>query len=216
MNKKLFAVICIAVLVLSFASARVVNLQIGPSFSFFKGEAPFIEDPYTTTPYKGTAFGIDTAVDLTFGPRAELYFQDNVNVSTKGAFTDDPVVEQGYDTFTLNYKTHAGFEFAVITDPVKLSVGGGVAFEIVSTIYHLKNQEDVNLVVLDMNFGFGGTVKAEFPLANHWSVYVRAFVDYFPVAGFSFGSGTEKEPYSVAGKVNNFSVDASAGIVFYF
>jgi hypothetical protein len=216
MSKKLIAVLIIALLVVSFAAARVINFQLGPSFSFFKGDTPVFEDPYTTNPYQGYGFGLDTAVDLTFGPKAELYFQDTVNVSTKSAFTKDPTNHE-FDTFTLNYKTHAGFEFAVLTDPVKLSVGGGLALEIVSTIYHFKiEDEDVSLVVLDMNMGLGATVKAEFPLANHWSVYVRAFVDYFPVAGFAMGAGGEKEPYSCAGRVNNFSVDASAGIVLYF
>ena len=217
MNKKLFAVVCIALLVLSFAAARVVNFQLGPSFSFFKGDAPILEDPYDTTPYKGTAFGIDTSFNLTFGPRAEVYFQENVNFSTKGAYYDNPEIQEIWNTATLNYKAHAGFEFAVLAEPVKLSVGGGVAFELISTVYQFKEDTDVNLIVLDMNIGIGGTVKAEFPLANHWSVYVRSNIDYFPFAGFSMTvSGSEKDPYTVAGRVNNFSIDAAAGIVLYF
>ena len=217
MNKKLFAVICIAVLVLSFASARVVNFQLGPSFSFYKGEVPLLEDPYTTNPYKGTAFGIDTAFDLTFGPRAEVYFQENVNFSTKGAFSDNKYIKETWDTATIDYKGHVGFEFAVITDPVKLSVGGGVAFELVSSIYRLKQDQDKNMIVVDFNIGIGATVKAEFPIANHWAAYVRANIDYFPFAGGAFDvSGSKSEPYSCAGRVNNFGLDTAAGIVLYF
>ena len=217
MNKKLFAVVCIALLVLSFAAARVVNFQLGPSFSFFKGDAPVYEDPYTLNPYKGTAFGIDTSFNLTFGPRAEVYFQENVNFSTKDVFADNPKIDETWNTATLNYKAHAGFEFAVLAEPVKLSVGGGVAFELVSTVYQLKADTDVNLIFLVMNIGVGGTIKAEFPLANHWSVYVRSNIDYFPFAGFSMtANGSEEKPYSVAGRVNNFSIDAAAGIVLYF
>ena len=43
MNKKIVAVLIIALLAVSFAAARVVNLQIGPSISFFKGQAPVIK-----------------------------------------------------------------------------------------------------------------------------------------------------------------------------
>ena len=175
-----------------------------------------LEDPYTTNPYKGTAFGIDTAFDLTFGPRAEVYFQENVNFSTKGAFSDNKYIEETWDTATID-KGHVGFEFAVITDPVKLSVGGGVAFELVSSIYRLKQDQDKNMIVVDFNIGIGATVKAEFPIANHWAAYVRANIDYFPFAGGAFDvSGSKSEPYSCAGRVNNFGLDTAAGIVLYF
>ena len=216
MNKKLFAVVCIALLVLSFAAARVVNFQLGPSFSFFKGETPMTEE--INVPYKGTAFGVDTGFDLTFGPRAEVYFQENVNFSLKSVFGDNPKVDESWNTASIDYKGHLGFEYAVITDPVKLSVGGGLAFELVSSIYQTKiDDEDYSLIVLDFNLGVGATVKAEFPIANHWAAYVRANIDYFPFAGFSMTtSKSSEEPYSNAGKANNFGIDAAAGIVLYF
>ena len=83
MNKKLFAVVCIALLVLSFAAARVINLSVGPSFSFYTGKFPLDEEGSATGAYKGTGFGLDTAFDLTFGERAELYFQDSILFSGK-------------------------------------------------------------------------------------------------------------------------------------
>ena len=37
MNKKVIAVLVLALLVVSFAAARFINFQLGPSFSFYKG-----------------------------------------------------------------------------------------------------------------------------------------------------------------------------------
>ncbi|MBO4279271.1 MAG: hypothetical protein J5891_05610, partial [Spirochaetales bacterium] len=43
--------------------------------------------------------------------------------------------------------------------------------------------------------------------------------DYFPAAGLGLSDYPQQEgdePYTAKGRVKNFSVDASAGIVFYF
>lgn len=223
MNKKVIAVLVLALLVVSFAAARFINFQLGPSVSFFKGEAPLEDEGIYRTPYKGFAFGLDTAVDLTIGPRAEIYFQDTINVALKDVFADfeksEWIKEEFDDKFTIDYKTHVGFEFAVVTDPVKVSVGGGLALEVVATNFKFKEDQTKGFILLDLNMGLGATVKVEYPLANHWSVYARAFVDYFPAAGLGIGyypNESGDEPYTAKGRVNNFSVDASAGIVLYF
>lgn len=223
MNKKIVAVLIIALLAVSFAAARVVNLQIGPSISFFKGQAPVEIGKTQRTPYQGFAFGLDTAVDLTFGPNVELYFQDTLNIARKDVFKDfesSKFIQKEFDDkFTIDYKTHAGFEYAVVLDPVKVSVGGGLAFEVIATNFRYKEDETKGIILLDLNMGLGATVKVEYPFANHWSAYARAFVDYFPAAGLAIGyypNDEGEEPHTAKGRVNNFSVDASAGIVFYF
>lgn len=223
MNKKVIAVLVLALLVVSFAAARFINFQLGPSVSFFTGKAPIEIGKTQRTPYQGFAFGLDTAVDLTFGPRAEVYFQDTLNVALKDVFKDFEsskfIQEEFDDKFTIDYKTHAGFEYAVVLDPVKVSVGGGLAFEVIATNFKFKEDQTKGFILLDLNMGLGATVKVEYPLANHWSVYARAFVDYFPAAGLGiayYPNESGEEPYTAKGRVNNFSVDASAGIVLYF
>ena len=85
--KKIITIICLTVLVLSFASARVVNFAIGPSFGYFKGVAPMSnEDKDENMEYEGKAFGVDATLSFTFGSRAELFFQEVFNFSDKTAF----------------------------------------------------------------------------------------------------------------------------------
>ena len=68
MTKKLISAILLTLVVLSFASARVVNFAIGPSFSYFKGVAPLSDDDppswaYTT---KNINFGASAGLVLYF------------------------------------------------------------------------------------------------------------------------------------------------------
>ena len=102
-----------------------------------------------------------------------------------------------------------------MTDPVKVSVGGGLALEVVATNFMLKEDQTKGFILLDLNMGLGATVKVEYPLANHWSVYARAFVDYFPVAGLGIGNYPNEsgdEPYTAKGRVNNFSGAINNGL----
>lgn len=85
--KKIITIICLAVLVLSFASARVVNFAIGPSFGYFKGVAPMSnEDKDENMEYEGKAFGLDMTLSFTFGDRAELFFQEVFNFLRQDRF----------------------------------------------------------------------------------------------------------------------------------
>ena len=119
MSKKLFTVICVALLVLSFASARVINFAIGPS---------------VTAAYSAFLFGLDATISLTFGERAEIYFQDQFNISDKTAF--EGMVTPGYKpSVSIDYISRVGYEHAILKGPVKLSAGGGFVVEMLTSMY---------------------------------------------------------------------------------
>ena len=217
MNKKLFTVLCIAVLVLSCASARVVNFAIGPSFGYFSGVAPLNEEAHTSMPYNGMGFGFDTTLSFTFGQRAELFFQEIINISDKSAFPDDGIPDNLLQS-TLDNKSYVGFEYAIITDPIKLSVGAAAVIEMVVTIYEkqlLGGSYQVFPIV--MNVGFGLTAKAEYVFAKNFALFFKGNVDYFPYGAFMVGSDIEEDTTEpVADSVKNFSAGASAGIILFF
>ena len=141
MKKRLFAVICVALLVLSFASARILNFAIGPSLGYSFGNAPTNDDATTTVPYSGATFGFDGTISLTFGDRAEVYFQDQFNLSGSSVFKDTKT--PGYKlAFSLDYISRLGYEHAILTGPLKVSVGGGFALEMLTSVY--ENEADEN------------------------------------------------------------------------
>ena len=215
MNKKLLAVLIVAVLVLACASARVVNFAIGPSFGFFTGDAPTSEDAETTTPYKGTGFGFDATFSLTLGDRAEIYFQEVFNFTGSSVFTE---LADAEPEMSMNYKSYVGYEHAIVTDPVKFSVGAGFVLEVISSDYRVELL-DLDVMPICLNLGIGATAKVEFPLGKHFSLYLKGNLDYFPIASFTIGTepaNEDVEQKAYAGAVSNLSLGASAGIVLYF
>ena len=216
MNKKLFAVICLALVVLSFAGARVVNFAIGPSFGYYKGVAPLSDDdPETNMPYEGKAFGIDSTLSFTFGSHAELFFQEVFNFTDKAAFED-----LGDDLLlgTVNYKSYVGYEHALITGPVKLSLGVAGVLDVVASVYEYTVGEDpVQMIPMVLNIGIGATAKIEVGLFDHLSFYVKANADYLPFSVFlvSF-QPSDDDPASWSNTTKNISLGASAGLVLYF
>ena len=216
MNKKIFTIICLAVLVLSFATARVVNFAIGPSFGYYKGVAPLSDDDSDTNiPYQGKGLGLDLTLSFTFGDHAELFFQDAFHVSGKTAFEDlgdEYLVGTGYS------KSYVGLEYAVITDPLKLSIGVAAVFEAFSSVYQYQVGEDVTtLFPIAINLGVGATVKAEVEMAKHVSFYVKANADYVPVSAFAVVfDPSDDDPVTFSNTTENFSFCASAGLVFYY
>ena len=212
MNKKLFAVLCIAVLVLSFASARVANFSIGPSFGTFSGKAPIDDDGHTVN-YKGNGFGVDSTLSFNFNDKAELYIQDSFLFSGKSFYPDYEIADNFFKS-SLHYTSIVGFEYAVVTDPVKLSVGGGFAVEILYSTYEMASITYMPMVV---NFGFDATVKAELELGKSWSLYVKTNADFVPGTVFVNADSTESEDKKAdAAATGNFSFAASAGIVVFF
>lgn len=219
MNKRIIMILVIALLVVSFAAARVINFSIGPAFGFYKGEMPLNEDGSVHTTYKGTGFGFDTTFALTFGERAELYFQDSFMFSSKIPFDQAPEWYDTYDAATLDAKTHIGFEFAVVTSPVKVSVGGGVAAEVLVLAGLQKPSRETGNMNVIINVGVGGTVKVEYQIAENWSAYAKAYADYLFVTAASGAPIPVPEDYDppvAAGRYNNFSLDASIGIILHF
>jgi len=218
MSKRFIMVLCIALLVVSVAAARVLNFSVGPAFSFYKGEMPLNEEGTLSTTYKGTGFGLDTAFDLTMGDRAELYFQDVFTFSGKVPF-EGATPSEDYDVLTLDMKSHVGFEFALLTDPLKLSVGAGVAAELVIITGVQKADRSKGDYIAIINVGVGGTVKAEYQFSEHWSGYAKAYVDYMFVTGATGGEIPAPEGYDppvCVGRYGNFSIDGSIGIILHF
>lgn len=220
MNKKLFAVVCIALLVLSFAAARVVNISVGPSIGFFTGKAQFVDGQEKLTKVQGLAFGADVAFDLTFGERAEVYIQNSFLFNTKCPYPDMVDGDKAlYNFATMDIKGHVGFEYAVLTTPVKLSVGAGVAYEIIAALLQNKNNPDTGRLDMVLNVGLGATVKVEYQLGKNFSAYAKAYVDYLPVTAAvtsEVPAPEGYEPKAFGGNYNNFSVDGSIGIIFHF
>lgn len=218
MKKRLFAVICVALLVLSFASARIINFAIGPSFSYSFGKAPINEDATKTTPYKGATFGVDGAISLTFGERAEVYFQDQFNLSGSSVFPD--IHTPGYKlAFSLDYVSRLGYEHAILTGPFKVSVGAGVSLEMLTSVYENEADENKLLFPVIMNLGAGITAKAEYALGKHFAVYAKCYADYYFATGLTVGVTPEPEdwkPEAYAGTMNNFNFSGSAGIILFF
>ncbi len=220
MSKRIILILCIALLAVSFAAARVVNFSIAPAFSFYNGQMPINEDGTLTIKYKGYGFGFDTAFDLTFGDRAELYIEDSLTFSGKIPFGDvDPAIYESMDILTLDINSHVGFEFAFVTEPVKLSVGAGAAVEVVTIAAAEKGNREQADVIVVVNCGVGGTVKAEYQLANNWSAFFKAYADYLFVTA---ATGSEipfpegYEPQVCVGKYSNFALSASAGVILHF
>ena len=219
MSKRLIMVLVIALLVVSFASARFINISVGPAFGFYKGEMPLNEDGSIHWGYKGVGFGFDTTFAMTFGDRAELYFQDTFLFSNKIPFEQDPSWYEEYEAATVDVKTHIGFEFAVVTDPVKVSVGGGVAAEIITFAGLEKPERERGYMDFIVNIGVGGTAKVEYQFSNNWSAYAKVYADYMFVTG---ATGVEiptpegYEPPVCIGRYSNFSIDGSIGIILHF
>ena len=216
MSKRFIMILVIALLVVSFAAARVINFSIGPAFSFYTGKFSMDDSGSTVGAYKGTGLGLDTAFDLTFGERAELYFQDSILFSGKApSETPDP----DFDFATIDFKTHIGFEFAVVTTPVKVSVGAGFAAELIAVAGLEKPALEEGDLALIVNAGVGGTAKVEYQFANNWSAYFKVYADYMFATGFT---GSEipvpegYEPPLYVGKYGNFSIDGSLGIILHF
>ncbi|MBP5161678.1 MAG: hypothetical protein ILP16_01695 [Spirochaetales bacterium] len=217
MSKKLISVICVALLVLSFASARVINFAIGPSVSYSAGKVPVKESAGSTADYSGFMFGLDGTVSLTFGERAEIYFQDQFNISDKTAFED--LVTPGYKpAVSIDYISRVGYEHAILKGPVKLSAGGGVVVEVLTSFYQNETDEEKMVFPIVLNVGFGLTAKAEFSLGNHFALYVKGFADYYPSTAITVGvvPDTESEPPVYTGAMNNLSFSGSAGVILFF
>lgn len=218
MNRKVIAIICIAVLALSFASARVVNFAFGASFGSFKGFAPLSNDDATVnTPYGGTGFGFDSTLSFTIGQRAEIFFQEAFNFSGKSAYPEDGLNDD-YLVGTLNYKSYAGYEHAIVTGPVKLSIGAAFVVEAVTTMYEAEaGGEKFQIFPLLLNFGVGATVKAEFGISKNFAFYAKGNVDYLPFSAFTIGSNISEEDVEFrTNSEKNLSFGASAGIILFF
>lgn len=218
MKKRLIAVICVALLVLSCASARILNFAFGPSISYSVGNAPTNEDASTTAPYSGATFGFDGTISLTFGDRAEVYFQDQFNLSGSSVFKDTET--PGYKlAFSLDYISRLGYEHAILTGPLKVSVGGGFALEMLTSVYENEADENKLMFPLIMNLGVGLTTKVEYALGKHFAVYAKAYADYYFATGLTVGVSPQPEgwePKAYAGTMNNFNFSASAGLVLFF
>lgn len=217
MSKKLISVICVAMLVLSFASARVINFAIGPSVSYSSGKVPVTEDASSTAAYSAFLFGLDATISLTFGERAEIYFQDQFNISDKTAF--EGLVTPGYKpTVSIDYISRIGYEHAILKGPVKLSAGGGFVVEMLTSMYENEADSQKLMFPMVLNVGMGLTAKAEFALGNHFALYVKGFADYFPATAVTIGKvpESESEPPVYSGKMNNFSFSGSAGVILFF
>ena len=220
MSKRIIMVLCIALLVVSFAAARVINISVGPSIGFFTGKAQFVEGQEGLTKVQGLAFGADVAFDLTFGEKAEIYIQNSFLFNTKCPYPDMAEGNKAmYNFATMDIKGHVGFEYAVLTTPVKLSVGGGVAYEIIAALLQNKNNTDTGRLDMVLNVGLGATVKVEYQLGKNFSAYAKAYVDYLPVTAAvttAIPAPEGYEPKAFGGNYNNFSVDGSVGIIFHF
>ena len=216
MNKKIITIICLAVLVLSFASARVVNFAIGPSFGYFKGVAPLSDDdPDNNIPYEGQGFGLDWTLSFTFGSRAEVFFQETFNFSDKTAFEG---LGANYFAGTIDYKSYVGYEHALITGPIKISLGVAGAFETVTSVYQYQVGDDVTTMYpIVFNFGIGAILKVEAELGKHFAFYAKANADYLPLSVFAIiFDPSDDDPVTFSNSTSNFSFGASAGLVPYF
>ena len=220
MSKRVILVLCIALLAVSFAAARVVNISVGPSIGFFTGKVPTSENGAEKINYKGLAYGADVAFDLTFGERFELYIQNSFLFNTKNPYFDQPDGWKVlYNPASLDIKSHVGIEIAVLTGPVKLSVGAGASVELISVLLQEKANADHGRFDIILNVGLGATVKAEYKFANNFSAYAKAYIDYFPVTAYGYTAIPAPEgekPTVFSANCNNFSVDGSIGIIFHF
>ena len=218
MKKRLIAVICVALLVLSFASARILNFAVGPSLGYSFGNAPTNDDATTTVPYSGATFGFDGTISLTFGDRAEVYFQDQFNLSSDTMFKD--MDTPGYKiSFTLDYISRVGYEHAILTGPLKVSAGGGFVLQMLTSVYQNEADEQKLMYPVIMNLGAGLTAKVEYALGKHFAVYAKAYADYYFATGLAIGVSPQPEgwePKAYAGSMNNFNFSGSAGIILFF
>ena len=217
MSKRIIIILCIALLAVSFASARVINISIAPSIGFFTGKAQIDENPAQAV--EGFVYGADVAFDLTFGERAEVYIQNSFLFNTKNPYKDAAAGWKAlFNCVTLDFKGHVGFEYAILTAPVKLSVGAGASYEFITVMLENKMTPQTGRLDMIFNVGLGATVKAEYQLGRNFSAYAKAYLDYLPVtAGVSTSipeSGAELKYYG--GNYSNFSVDGSVGIIFHF
>lgn len=218
MSKRIIIILCIALLAVSFASARVINISIGPSIGFFTGKAQIDENPAQAV--EGFVYGADVAFDLTFGERAEVYIQNSFLFNTKNPYKGAVAGWVSEHNFaTMDIKGHVGFEYAVLTAPVKLSVGAGASYEFIAVILENKMTPQTGRLDMIFNVGLGATVKAEYQLGRNFSAYAKAYIDYFPATAAVSAPVPVPESYEpkyYGGNYSNFSVDGSVGIIFHF
>ncbi len=228
--KKVITVVCIALIVLSFASARIVNFGVGGNYTMYKGLAPLDEEGETSAPYSGKGLGLDSYFSLTFGDHAEIYFDDSIQVSTVNPLSDEALaplnLTSDYEfSFLLNYVGRVGYQHAILLDPVKLSVGAGLAIQLLAVSYtdgDIKADYEARTAMV-ASFGVNVTAKVEVPLVRHLSLYVKGDFDYYPgtvYAGTYNHYPTTQEGdgtlFANGGQYKNFSAAVSGGLVLYF
>jgi len=232
MNKKLVAILCVALLVLSFASARIFNFGVGAMYGVSSGIIPTSEEGATYDEYKCSGLGMDIHTSLTFGRRAEIYFDQSLGIKESQPFSDALVATMGVTGFELDavfdYRAHLGYEHAVLLDPLRLSVGVCGSLQVIIGNYikgdRSAEYETINPTIVNM--GVGLTAKAEFPMTRHLALYVKGEADYFTKSMYGVGNYHYPEPLETDGipedsilsmtTDKNFSAVVSAGLVVYF
>ncbi len=230
MNKKLIAVLCVALLVLSMASARILNFGLGGLYGFNYGAVPTSEDGATKDCYKNNGLALDSYFSISIGKRGELYVSSSLSPSEDMPFSNELLSTIDLTDYSLeavfDFRSHLGYEHAVMLDPFRLSVGACGSLQLIMANY-IKGDRSSTFEIQNpavVNLGFGLTAKAEFPVARHLSLYVKGEADYFGTAAYTIGAyhyptseendGIQKAFYM--NTANNFSFTASAGLVFFF
>ncbi len=232
MGKKLFAVICVALLVLSFASARIINFGFGASYGFSDGVAPMNEGGKASEPYSGTDFGFDSYISLTFGQRSEIFFDEEIGFCNEVPFSDACIVAMDVTGYTfdygINYKGSVGYEHAGIIKPFKLSLGASISMQLLMCSYYKgdKNGDYETKSPILMNFGVGVTAKAEFPMTRHLSLFVKGdatlyLSTFYSVGQYHYpegevGDGIQDDQLFSMNADNNITTGVSAGLVLFF
>ena len=218
MKRKIIALALIALLAVSFVSARTVNFYLGPSFSFYNGQVPVSEDPAKKEAYTGTAFGIDAMVSFT-ASRSEIYFQNTFSISDKQLPNEEfnsTVVPSGYEfDSTLEYRARLGYMYGILSDPVRLSAGGGLAFQLISSAYK-ESASDERFLPIALNIGLGLSAKVDFEISRFCSLYARIDADFYPASIFINGAKSGEDPKVAGSGASNLDVAAAAGVAFFF
>jgi len=232
MNKKLVAVLCVALLVLSFASARIINFGVGAMYGLSSGIIPTSEDGATYDEYSCSGLGMDIHTSLTFGRRAEIYFDQSLGINDSVPFSDTLIASLNLTGFELetviNYRAHLGYEHAVILEPFRLSVGACGSLQMIMASFRNgdTSAEYETTVPSIVNMGVGLVAKAEFPMTKHLALYVKGEADYFTNTLYGVGNyhypeaqendGIPEDSMFVMPTDKNFSAVVSAGFVIYF
>ncbi len=224
MKKKLFAVLSISLLVMSFASARIFNIGFGFTYDYALGKiATNKVDPRTFSEYCSEGFGLDSSVSLTFGEWSEVYLDEMLNIPSNATLDGndfEDLAPVGYESkVLLNTKFSLGYAQTIIRRPFKLSLGVGATLGLFLVDY--VKDENTNITQAIVNVGANLRAKAEFELFKHCVVYLKGNFDFFPVNDYMvlFTPDDTENPASYDiyyDKLTNWDINASLGFIFYF